>query len=214
MPAPILLATRSAGKLAELDVILRELGVPFTDLRAIGLEETPEEDTLEEFATFEANALAKARYFFQRSGGMATVGDDSGLMVDALDGAPGVQTKRWSGRTDLSGHALDAANNEKLVREMRRLEAERESVSRSARYVCVAAYVDGEVEIIRRGEIPGGVLDSPRGSLGFGYDPYFYAPDLRGTFAESSLGNTAAHSHRSRAVRALVAALRAEGRIG
>ena len=144
---------------------------------------------------------------------MPTIGDDSGLMVDALDGAPGVVTKRWSGRADLSGRALDDANNEKLVREMRLLEAERGSISRSGRYVSVAAYVDGEVEIVRRGEVLGEALDAPRGSLGFGYDPYFYAPDLCGTYAESSLENTAAHSHRSRAVRALIAALRAEGRI-
>lgn len=211
---PILLATRSAGKISELNVILAGLGVAFTDLRSIGLAELPEEDDLEKFATFEENAIAKARYFFERSGGMPTVGDDSGLMIDALGGEPGVLTKRWSGRSDLSGQALDDVNNQKLVREMRRLEADNPNVSRAAKYVCVAAYVDERGEISRRGEIEGTILEQPRGKGGFGYDPYFLAPELGGTFAESSWERTARNSHRSRAVRALITALRAEGRIG
>ncbi|MDQ6717529.1 MAG: non-canonical purine NTP pyrophosphatase [Gemmatimonadota bacterium] len=214
MAARILLATRSEGKLAEMGEIFRVLGVAVTDLRALGIEEAPEENHLEEFATFEENALAKARYFFARSGGVPTIGDDSGLTIDALNGAPGVYTKRWSGRTDISGRELDRVNNEKLVREMRRLEAEQGTVSRSAKYVSVAAYVDGEFEIVRRGEVAGEVLDGSRGSMGFGYDAYFHAPELGGTFAESNLEQTARRSHRGKAMTALVAALRAEGRIG
>ena len=214
MPGRILLATRSSGKIKELSVILGELGVDFTDLGSVGLDELPEEDDLESFPTFEENAIVKAQYFFRRSGGMPTLGDDSGLMIDALGGEPSVLTKRWSGRSDLSGRALDDANNEKLVREMRRLQLEGGEVSRSASYVCVAAFVDERGVVSRRGEIGGTILDSPRGSGGFGYDPYFLAPELGGTFAESSWENTGRHSHRSRAVRALIAALRAEGRIG
>lgn len=213
MRGPILLATRSAGKLREMEKIFESLGVAVTDLRTIGLDESPEEDTLEEFPTFEENALAKGRYFHRKSG-MPTIGDDSGMMIDALGGAPGVYTKRWSGRTDISGAELDRVNNEKLVREMRRVEAEEGLVSRAGKYVSVAAFADGDVEIVRRGEISGEVLDAPRGSKGFGYDPYFYAPDLGGTFAESSIENTARNSHRWRAMSALVGALRAEGRIG
>src|SRR5206468_787576 len=117
MTRPILLATRSAGKLNEMHQIFEDLGVEVTDLRALDIAEAPEEHSLEEFPTFEENALAKARYFFTRSGGIATIGDDSGLTIDALGGAPGVLTKRWSGRTDISGAELDRVNNEKLVRE-------------------------------------------------------------------------------------------------
>jgi Xanthosine triphosphate pyrophosphatase len=213
MAGRILLATRSGGKLKEFAVILGDLGVDYTDLREIGIAEAPEEDELENFATFEENALAKARYF-NRLTGIATIADDSGLMVDALGGAPGVITKRWSGRSDLSGQALDDVNNEKLLREMRRAEAEQGSISWSGSYVSVAAFVDGDFELTRRGELRGEIIEQPRGSGGFGYDPYFLAPELGGTFAESSWENTARKSHRSKSVRALVAALRAEGRIG
>jgi len=83
----------------------------------------------------------------------------------------------------------------------------------SARYVAVAAFRDSSGEEIRRGEIEGRVLESPRGTGGFGYDPYFEAPDLGGTFAESTIENTASNSHRSRAFYALLTALRAEGRV-
>ena len=213
MRGPILLATRSSGKLAEMAEIFKTLGVAVTDLRALGIEELPEEDSLEEFATFEENALAKARYFSRRSGGMATIGDDSGMMIDALGGAPGVFTKRWSGRSDISGAELDRVNNEKLVRELRRLEKENPKLSRTGRYVSAAAYVDGDYELVRRGEIAGEVLDAPRGSKGFGYDPYFFAPELGGTFAETSIEKTASASHRWRAMSALVHALRAAGRL-
>jgi XTP/dITP diphosphohydrolase len=213
MSRPILLATRSAGKLNEMHKIFKDLGVEVTDLLTLGIAEAPEEHLLEEFPTFEENALAKARYFFKKSGGIPTIGDDSGLTIDALAGAPGVLTKRWSGRADISGAELDRVNNEKLVREMRRLEAEKGNVSRAAQYVSVAAYVDGKIEIVRRGEVAGEVLDAPRGSLGFGYDPFFLAPELGGTYAESSIENTARHSHRRKAMEAVIAALRAGGRI-
>ncbi len=211
MSGKILLASRSEGKLAEMREIFRVLGVPVTDLRALGIQEAPEEEHLEEFQIFEENALAKARYFFKRCGGIPTIGDDSGLAIDALNGAPGVYTKRWSGRTDISGRELDRVNNEKLVREMRRLEAEQGSDSRRAQYVSAAAFVDGAYEIVRRGEVVGDVLDQPRGSMGFGYDAYFHAPELGGTFAESNLADTARRSHRGKAMTALVTALRERG---
>jgi XTP/dITP diphosphohydrolase len=209
-----LLATRSEGKLRELREIFRGFGLDVVDLSALGIPETADEDDLEQFETFEENALAKARYFFQLSGGMPTFGDDSGMCVDALGGEPGVYSKRWSGHDDLDRHALDAANNAKLVARM--LEAKAEQGDRftdTARYVSVAAFKDATGEATRRGEIDGRVISRPRGSNGFGYDPYFEAPELGGTFAESSIENTAAGSHRSRAFRALLGALRAQGRI-
>jgi len=209
-----LLATRSDGKLRELREIFSEFGLEAVDLGTLGIPETERENNLEEFDTFEENALAKARYFFDLSGGMPTFGDDSGMWVDALNGEPGVYSKRWSGREDLERSELDAANNAKLVARMRAARAEQGAAfTDTGRYISVAAFKDAAGEVTRRGEIEGRVLMIPRGTGGFGYDPYFEAPELGGTFAESSIKNTAAGSHRARAFRALLAALRAEGRL-
>jgi XTP/dITP diphosphohydrolase len=209
-----LLATRSEGKLRELREIFSGFDLDVVDLWTLGIPETPQEDGLEQFDTFEENALVKARYFFDLSGGVPTFGDDSGMCVDALGGEPGVYSKRWSGRDDLDREALDAANNARLVTRMREAKAEQgDRFTDTARYVSVAAFKDGIGEATCRGEISGRVISSPRGSGGFGYDPYFEAPELGGTFAESSIKNTAAGSHRSRAFRGLLGALRAQGRI-
>jgi XTP/dITP diphosphohydrolase len=209
-----LLATRSEGKLRELREIFSEYGLEAVDLATLGIAETARENNLEEFETFEENALAKARYFYELTGGMPTFGDDSGMCVDALNGEPGVYSKRWSGREDLERQELDAANNAKLVARMRTARAEQgPSFTDAGRYISVAAFKDAAGELTRRGEIEGRVLTLPRGTGGFGYDPYFEAPELGGTFAESSIKNTAAGSHRARAFRALLAALRAQGRL-
>ena len=209
-----LLATRSEGKLKELREIFSDFGLRVVDLSTLGIPTSATEDNLESFETFEENALAKARYFYEASAGIPTFGDDSGMCVDALDGEPGVYSKRWSGREDLTGNALDAANNEKLVRRMRQARDEQgPDFSDEARYVAVAAFKDSRGEAMRRGEIEGRVLEAPRGNRGFGYDPYFEAAELGGTFAESTVQRTALVSHRARAFRALLSALRAEGRI-
>lgn len=209
-----LLATRSRGKLAEMRAIFAEYGLQVIDLAELGIPETDEEDHLEKFETFEENALAKARYFFELSGGRPTFADDSGICVDALGGEPGVYSKRWSGHIDANPRAIDAANNAKLVERMSEARgSEGDSFTDTARYVSVAVYIDDSGEVLRRGVIEGRVLTTPRGEGGFGYDPYFEAPDLGGTFAESPLERTAAASHRSRAFRALLGALRDSGRI-
>ena len=209
-----LLATRSAGKLLELREIFSDFGLDVVDLSALGIAETAVEGELERYDTFEDNALAKTRYFFELSGGLPTFGDDSGMCVDALGGEPGVFSKRWSGRDDLARPELDAANNAKLVARMQRaLRGDPGGYTDTGRYVSVAAFKDSGGEVLRRGEIEGRVLLTPRGTGGFGYDPYFEAPELGGTFAESSIENTAALSHRARAFRALLSALRAEGRV-
>jgi XTP/dITP diphosphohydrolase len=209
-----LLATRSAGKLEELREIFSQFGIEVADLTEAGIAESPAEDDLEKFETFEENALAKARYFFEQSGGMPTFADDSGMCVDALGGEPGVFSKRWSGQHDLEPRAIDAANNAKLLERMRQAkEQQGTGFTRAGRYVSVAAFKDERGEIVRRGEIEGMVLETPRGGGGFGYDPYFEAPELGGTFAESPIQKTAAGSHRSRAFRSLLSALRAERRI-
>ncbi len=209
-----LIATRSAGKLREFRQIFSQHGLDVVDPGTLGIPETEAEDELEAFDTFEENALAKARYFFDLAAGLPTFADDSGLAVDVLGGEPGVISKRWSGRSDLSGKALDTANNEMLLSRMR--EARRAEPARftdAGQYVCVAAFKDSAGEMIRRAEVQGVVLDAPRGSGGFGYDQYFDSRAVGGTFAELTVEQTARVSHRGQAFSALVAALRAEGRI-
>ena len=168
---------------------LNEAGVPFD----------PDEEHLEPHDTFEENALSKARFFHARSG-LATVADDSGLEVDALGGAPGVRSKRFSPGVEAQGHELDAANNRHLLT----LLQGRADEARTARFVCVAALVDGAAEpVVCRGEAPGVILEGQRGSGGFGYDPLFLDPELRRTFAELTPDEKNQRSHRGRAFRLL-----------
>jgi XTP/dITP diphosphohydrolase len=194
----VLLATRSAGKLRELRPMFAERGIAVVDLDAAGLIETDAEDEIEAFESFEENALAKARYFHRLSG-LPTVADDSGIAVAALGGAPGVRSKRWGARPGLSGQQLDDANNALL------LERLRDASDRSARYVAVAAYVDGAKHVIKRGEVAGRIVtDGPRGSNGFGYDPFFFSDELQKTFGEASREEKERVSHRARAIVALL----------
>ena len=193
----LLIATRSSGKLRELHELFRGTGISIIDLEEAGIAPSAAEEELESADTFEENALAKARYF-ARLTERVVVADDSGLEVEALGGRPGVRSKRWSGRSDLAGQALDDANNHRL------LEALTGLTNRRARYVCVAALVDGSRERTFRGTSSGVILESARGSGGFGYDPYFRSDELGVTFAEATVGEKEAVSHRGRAFRALV----------
>jgi XTP/dITP diphosphohydrolase len=198
----VLLATRSAGKLRELRALAERADWDVVDLREAGIVMAPEEDGVEAFDTFEANALAKARYFLARSGGLPVVADDSGLEVAALGGAPGVRSKRWSGRTDLTGEALDEANNALLLERLRGVE------DRQARYVCVAVYADGAREVVVRGETAGRIAERRHGGTGgFGYDPYFESVELGCAFSEVGPPEKASVSHRGRAFRALLNAV-------
>lgn len=196
----MLLATRSAGKIRELRALFAARQIEVVGLADVGDRPDPAEETLESAETFEDNALAKARWFHRRTG-MPTVADDSGLCVDALGGAPGVRSKRWSGRTDLAGQALDDANNALLLSKLSG------AATRSARYVCAAAYVDGIREIVERGESAGDITFAPRGRGGFGYDPYFLSHELGRTFAEVSLETKETVSHRARAFSKLLSRL-------
>jgi XTP/dITP diphosphohydrolase len=175
-------------------------GMSVVDLAELGIAEGPEEEELERHETFEQNAMAKARYFHERTGA-AVVADDSGLEVRALDGRPGVRSKRWSGRADLHGRALDEANNALLLASLRGV------ADRRARYVCVAAYLDKQRSLLRRGEALGVIIDEPRGDGGFGYDPYFVAAGTGRTFAELSVSEKEQLSHRGRAFTALIRAI-------
>jgi XTP/dITP diphosphohydrolase len=196
----ILLATRSAGKLRELRPMFSAAGLSVVDLPELGIAESADEEDLERYATFEENAMAKARYFHEQTL-MPVVADDSGLEVEALGRRPGVRSRRWSGRADLSGQALDDANNALLVQSLRGLP------DRRARYVCVAAYVDGHRSLLRRGEAPGIIVDEARGAGGFGYDPHFVLAGAGRTFAELSISEKEQLSHRGRAFSALIRAI-------
>lgn len=201
----IVLATRSAGKRRELLPLLAPLGSRILTLDEAGVAVDAGEDDIESHATFEENAIAKARWFHGRTG-LPCIADDSGLSVDALGGRPGVHSKRWSGRADLEGAALDAANNALLLEALHRADGAG-SFGRGARYVCAAAFADGKRELVRRGETLGFIREQPRGTDGFGYDPHFWSPELGCTFAEATLEQKSSVSHRGRALRALCAAL-------
>jgi XTP/dITP diphosphohydrolase len=207
MSDPFLLATRSLGKLYELRPMFSAAGLDVIDLDGAGIVESAEENDLEQFDSFEENALAKAKYFRAKSG-LVTIADDSGLEVQALGGAPGVRTKRWSGRTDLEGRALDVANNEFLLRKLGT------ATDRRARYVCVAALVESNGHRTFRGETEGEILSSPRGDGGFGYDPLFLSSDLGITFAEAERAVKERGSHRGRAFSQLIAWLAARAKSG
>lgn len=199
---PYLLATRSDGKRRELEPLFADVGIQVITLDQAGVAESPAEADIEAYSTFEENALAKAKYFRDRTG-LATFADDSGLEVYALGGRPGVRSKRWSGRDDLTGRELDVANNAELLR------AVRSTSERRAKYVCAAALASSDWELVKRGEVEGQILDEPRGSGGFGYDPLFLSTELGVTFGEASLRDKERVSHRGRAFRELLSAMRA-----
>jgi XTP/dITP diphosphohydrolase len=198
------LATRNAGKLRELRVLLAEEGIPVVDLVEAGVPASPDEDAVECFDTFAENALAKARYFAARLPGRTVVADDSGLEVRALDGEPGVRSRRWSGGS-LEGAALEAANNARLVRALAGV------ADRRARFVCAAAWVRAGREVVTEGDVAGRIVDAPSGGEGFGYDPHFYADELGMTLADASVAEKQRVSHRGRAFEALLRRLRLDG---
>ena len=202
----VLVATRNPGKLRELRPMLAEAGWEAVDLATAGIPEDPAaEEAIEAHESFEENALAKARYFHALAGGLPVLADDSGLAVAALGGAPGVRSKRWSGRADLAGAALDAANNERLLAALGGV------TDRRAAFVCAAAWVDAAGELVRVGRVEGRIVELGGGSEGFGYDPHFHSDELGRTFGVSSREEKARISHRARAVRALLEGLASRG---
>lgn len=200
MSHEILIATRNPDKLREIRTLLAPLsGISVVGLDDLGISPVAAEETLEQFSTFEENALAKARFFAQRTG-VETLADDSGLCVDALKGRPGVRSRRFSGRDDLRGAALDEANNRVLLEALRGVS----EADRSARFVCAVALVEPDgAEQIFLGACDGMVLPEPFGVGGFGYDPLFFLPEVGVTFAELDPDRKNALSHRGRALRQL-----------
>jgi XTP/dITP diphosphohydrolase len=191
----VVLASRNRGKLREIVPLLAGLNLELVTVDEIA----PDCELREDAATFEDNALAKARQAAQATG-LAAIADDSGLEVDALDGAPGVYSARYAGTP-----SDDARNNAKLLAALRDVPAAR----RTARFRCVATFVDpaSGVELARSGACEGEILAAPRGDLGFGYDPLFLVPALGRTMAELPLDEKNGLSHRAAAFRALAAAL-------
>lgn len=200
-----MLATRSAGKLRELEPMLRAAGYVPRLLGDVGVAPSPAEDGIEVFDTFVANAQAKAAYFWARGGGRAVLAEDSGIVVPSLGGAPGVWSKRFSGRTDLAGEALDAANNAELLRRLAGVS------DRRAYYESWAVWQDDAGVVTEMGRCSGRILEHAVGDGGFGYDPIVWSDDLGCGFGEASPEAKAAVSHRGRAMRALLARL-ARGR--
>lgn len=193
----LLVATTNRGKLAEIEAHLQ--GSPLRVVPLDRLATWPE--VAEDGATFEENALKKARALAAFSG-MPTLADDSGLEVDALGGAPGVHSARYSGE-----EADDRKNNEKLLRELAGVPRER----RTARFVCVLALClpgDGERrERLFRGECEGWIAFAPRGENGFGYDPVFFYPPFGKTLGEVDRETKGRVSHRGKALQRLVKSL-------
>jgi XTP/dITP diphosphohydrolase len=193
----VVLATRNAAKLRELARILGAQDDAHhrgTQIRLAGLDEFPgAPDVPETGATFEENALLKARSIADYTG-LPAVADDSGLCVDALNGMPGVLSARWAG-----GHGDDKANLELVLAQV----ADVPGARLGARFVCAAALVTHSGEWVVTGQVEGRLIRAPRGSGGFGYDPIFLPEGFDQTTAEMTAEAKDAISHRGRAFRAL-----------
>ncbi|HKP77372.1 MAG TPA: non-canonical purine NTP pyrophosphatase [Longimicrobiaceae bacterium] len=199
----LLVATRNPGKVRELrDILAGYPEIELVGLEELGVPESPEEDAVEAFDSFEENAQAKARYYAGLTGAL-TLADDSGICVDALGGAPGVRSRRFAGEVEARGTGQDEANNRHLLR----LLADVPPEARTARYVCAAALAGDGWDDVFTGTCEGIVVGTPRGSGGVGYDPLFYLPAEGMTFGELPPKRKREISHRGRAVRAAVQAL-------
>ena len=194
----LLVASRNQKKLAELRRVLDGAGL--SGLTLVSLNDVaPFDEAPETGATFEDNALVKARDAFVATG-LPSVADDSGLEVAALNGMPGVLSARWSGN-----HGDDAGNTALLLAQLRDVPEDR----RRAAFVSACALVSDSDEVVVRGEWPGNIAREPRGDGGFGYDPVFVPDGCERTAAQLSPAEKDAISHRGRALGLLVPALRA-----
>ena len=192
----VLVATSNSGKLRDLAGAAKAYGIEIAGLPDFSSMPAVVEDGL----TFEANARKKAEEYSRYAPGKVVLADDSGLEVDALGGMPGVHSARYACEEPHKAEANteDHANNARLIRELRGVPAEK----RTGRFVClIAAARDGQTMAVFRGQAEGLILDRPRGSNGFGYDPLFYFPSISKTFAELTPEEKAHYSHRGEAFR-------------
>jgi len=195
----ILIATSNPGKLRDFAGAAARHGVEITGVPDFSSLPAVVEDGL----TFEANARKKAEAYSRYAPGKMVVADDSGLEIDALHGAPGVHSARYAADQPDKADANtdDEANNARVLRELKDVP----QAKRAGRFVCVlAAARDGRTLATFRGTAEGTILDAPRGKNGFGYDPLFYFPDIKKTFAELSAKEKSKYSHRGAAFRQLL----------
>lgn len=202
----LVLASNNAKKLAELQSLLQGLAVELVTQGSLGIAEAEEPHL-----TFIENALAKARHAAAASGG-AAIADDSGLCVDALDGAPGVISAHYAGLVATTGdrealrRVQDAANNTRLLEDLRG------TTDRRAHFISTLVGVRHPQDpqpLVAVGRWPGQILDAPRGSQGFGYDPLMFIPELDRTVAELDAATKNLHSHRALAAAQLRVLLQA-----
>jgi len=201
----LVVASSNPGKLRELAELLAPLGIEIIPQGKLGIE-----DAEEPHATFVENALAKARHA-SRASGMPALADDSGICVAALGGEPGVHSARFAADA-VEGRAERGEQDERNNRKLLSLLAGKED--RRAHYACVMVlmhHAEDPEPVIAEGRWSGEVIDAPRGTTGFGYDPYFLLPELGRTAAELGPGQKNAISHRGKALRRLIAKLKEEG---
>lgn len=194
----IYLATTNPGKVREFREAAQALSIALSPLP--GMAGIP--PAIEDGTTFEQNARIKAEYYSRLTPGELVLAEDSGLAVDALNGAPGVHSARYAAvlqsgvASDLNSD--DQANNAALIAQLKRLNRDRYA----GKYISVIALArNGQILATFTGEAPGELLTVPRGTQGFGYDPLFYFPALGKTFAELPLEQKREHSHRGKAFR-------------
>ena len=186
----VLVASNNKGKLKEFNKILGELGIECISMNDAGIDIDVEETG----TTFLENAKIKAEAIYKIAK-IPTVSDDSGLCVDALGGEPGVYSARYAGE-----HGNDEKNNEKLLANLKNIPSEK----RTARFMSVVYLVlDDNTAISAQGTAEGFIIDEPKGENGFGYDPIFFSPTLGKTFAQASVEEKNAISHRGSALREL-----------
>ncbi|WP_422013632.1 RdgB/HAM1 family non-canonical purine NTP pyrophosphatase [Roseateles sp.] len=199
----LVLASNNAKKLVELQALFTPLGIALVNQGSLGIPEAEEP-----FDTFVENALVKARHAAKLSG-LSALADDSGLSVDALGGAPGVRSARYA--LDAGGEKSDAANNQRLLRELAGV------ADRRGRFVCALVAVrraDDPEPLIAMGRWDGEILAAPRGAGGFGYDPLMHIPALGETVAGLAAEVKNRHSHRALAAAQLIAQFREVWQLG
>jgi XTP/dITP diphosphohydrolase len=195
MMQKLVLASNNAGKLKEFQALLAPLNFEVIPQGSLGINAAEEP-----YPSFVENALAKARHASAASG-LPALADDSGICAHALDGRPGVHSARFAGEP-----ANDAANNQKLITELK------DKPNRGAHYLCALVFVksaDDPQPLIVETQWHGVIVDEPKGNHGFGYDPYFYLPELGKTAAELDSSEKNDISHRGQALRELISQLRA-----
>jgi len=196
----ILIATSNAGKLRDFAAAAAPFGIEIATFPNFASLPTVVEDG----RTFEENARKKAESYSREVPGEMVLADDSGLEVDALKGAPGVHSARYAADAPhlMDNNTDDEANNTRLLRELKDVPPDK----RTGRFVCVIAVAhDGQTLQVFRGEVEGTILNRPRGTNGFGYDPLFYFPQIQKSFAELTPEEKAQYSHRGAAFRQFLA---------